>query len=370
MGWVEPHGKGFRGRHRHNGKSYRTETFKTDKEARTALALLIADLTRGTHFDPSAGQTTLAAWADTWMPGRRIKRSTAATDDGRLNALILPRWGRIELGAMQLGHIETSDVEAWVEAISHERAPKTVRNAHGLLYSLMEAAVAAGKIRKNPCAGTRNLPDDDREPMRILTHVEFARLLDAVPDHWKPLIIFLAGTGCRWGEAAGLRAQDVDLDLGMIRIAVDLDEVDGKIVEDTPKTASSRRSMFLHASVLDAVGPLAARRTAEEAVFLTVRGFRIRRSNFWNRVWQPAITKAELTTRPRPHDLRHLYASTLITAGVPLSVVSRLLGHKSIQTTHNLYFHLIPQVDDRVDRALDGLLVPTAVTPGAVAAIR
>ena len=48
----------------------------------------------------------------------------------------------------------------------------------------------------------------------------------------------------------------------------------------------------------------------------------------------------ELTTRPRPHDLRHTNATWLIQAGVPLTVIQRHLGHESIQTTSDRYGHL------------------------------
>jgi integrase len=69
----------------------------------------------------------------------------------------------------------------------------------------------------------------------------------------------------------------------------------------------------------------------------------VRAQNFHTNVWVPALAKAkdkELTTRPRPHDLRHTNATWLIQAGVPLLVIQRHLGHESIQTTVDRYGHL------------------------------
>jgi len=53
-----------------------------------------------------------------------------------------------------------------------------------------------------------------------------------------------------------------------------------------------------------------------------------------------ALEKAGLP-RIRIHDLRHSFASNLVTAGVPLNVVQELLGHKDIHMTM-VYAHLAP----------------------------
>ena len=54
-----------------------------------------------------------------------------------------------------------------------------------------------------------------------------------------------------------------------------------------------------------------------------------------------------------PHSLRHLYASTSLAEGIPITEVSRWLGHKSIEVTHQIYGHLIPSSFDRARAALE-----------------
>ncbi|MET9956774.1 tyrosine-type recombinase/integrase [Streptomyces sp. NPDC006339] len=58
------------------------------------------------------------------------------------------------------------------------------------------------------------------------------------------------------------------------------------------------------------------------------------------------------------HDLRHLAATITITAGVPLTVVSKTLRHSTLSTTANLYSHLTQQAAhqavDTIDRVLSG----------------
>ncbi|WP_211264127.1 tyrosine-type recombinase/integrase [Streptosporangium amethystogenes] len=55
----------------------------------------------------------------------------------------------------------------------------------------------------------------------------------------------------------------------------------------------------------------------------------------------------------RTHDLRHTFASTALAEGVPISEVSRWLGHESITTTVDLYGHLVPEASKRARTALD-----------------
>ncbi|MEV1244365.1 tyrosine-type recombinase/integrase [Nonomuraea sp. NPDC050022] len=70
-------------------------------------------------------------------------------------------------------------------------------------------------------------------------------------------------------------------------------------------------------------------------------------------MWKPAIKAAGLFADTTFHDLRHTFASTALAEGVPISEVSKWLGHESITTTVDLYGHLIPEASARAREALD-----------------
>ena len=55
----------------------------------------------------------------------------------------------------------------------------------------------------------------------------------------------------------------------------------------------------------------------------------------------------------RAHDLRHVFASISLSAGVPVTDVSRWLGHRSIQTTYQMYSHFVPDSWEQAREALD-----------------
>jgi hypothetical protein len=66
----------------------------------------------------------------------------------------------------------------------------------------------------------------------------------------------------------------------------------------------------------------------------------IGRNWFRRSVWNPACAAAELSARPRVHDLRHAHASWLLAGGADLQVVKERLGHASIVTTQK-YLHTL-----------------------------
>lgn len=61
----------------------------------------------------------------------------------------------------------------------------------------------------------------------------------------------------------------------------------------------------------------------------------------------------------RVHDLRHFCASLLLAQGVPLKVVSDLLGHTRISVTADLYTHVLPSLKREAMDLMDSILTGT-----------
>jgi integrase len=102
----------------------------------------------------------------------------------------------------------------------------------------------------------------------------------------------------------------------------------------SPKTKRSRRDVNLDPALLDKLD------YTGEWLFTNTVGGPVRYQGFRRRVWDKAVQRAKLEPAPTPHDLRHTHASWLLNAGVPITTVSRRLGHENIQTTVNIYGHL------------------------------
>jgi len=96
-------------------------------------------------------------------------------------------------------------------------------------------------------------------------------------------------------------------------------------------------------------------------VFRNERGGPLRRANFRQRVWQPALDRSGLAERPTFHDLRHCYATWLVSDGVPVNVQA-VMGHEQASTTLNRYTHVPADSHARVRAALNA---PAACSPPA-----
>lgn len=336
--WIEKNGKTWRIRELVNGsKVDLAKGYTTKTAARHAMTDLAADQLRGDLILPQDGRETLAGWVARWWPARSIgmKPNTFRSEGSRLQRDIVA-----PLGDLALNDITALVVQSWVAGLSKRLAPKSVRNSHGLLYSVMAGAVDERLIRANPCTKTR-LAEVPRKEMRFLTEVEAERLLDAMPASHRDVILTLLGTGLRWGEIAGLKVMRFDPFERRIYVAEAL--ADREMVLALPKSSLSRRMVSVPDDVLDALITRAGSRPAGEWLFQQPLGGPLRYTLF-RRMWTRAIQKADLPGL-RIHDLRHTHAAWLISAGLPLTAVQRRLGHSSITVTSDRYGHLLPAVD-------------------------
>lgn len=337
------------------------------------------------------GVPTLAEWAETYLDqeGGLSRESNAGTRAGYraiLEATILPRLGEIPIDA-----ITEDDVRAWMtwlESQDSKRRPgkkvaqKTVQNHHGLLSQILAAADARGLRKGNPARGIK-ATRQRKERMVVLSQSEFATLLHFVPENWRPLVMWLAGTGMRWGEATALTWGDIDQDSRTALVHIDKAWQKGETaarVLGPPKTDAGERTISVPHELVAKAGPPAR---GDALVFRGAQGGPVWPGGFYSRVWRSAVDAANdedrcaaagltpLGKRPRLHDLRHSHASWMIAAGRPLPYIQARLGHEKITTTVDTYGHLLPDAHqgdvDAVLLALSGVL-PVTEEPRALGA--
>jgi integrase len=174
-------------------------------------------------------------------------------------------------------------------------------------------------------------------------------VVDATPDHWKPLVITLGGTGIRWGELAALTVGDVDTENSVLRITkAEKQDPDnpGKTIIGPPKTSKGRRSISLPVDVLDVLEPLREGRKRNERLFLPPNGGPLRHRTFYRDIWlRKSLADSGIREPfPRLHDLRHSHVAWLIAAGAQLPVIQARLGHSKITQTIDGYGHLLPDL--------------------------
>lgn len=367
--WPEKNGRVWRIRDVVAGRKVTLKSGYPNKtSAKAAMVLLQGEKMRGDQLVTGGGRMLLREWISIWQPAweASLKPSSYQSETARVRNHILPL-----LGEYPLEDIDALVVAGWVAKLlrgdgptghagkRRPLSPKTIRNCHGILHTILDAATTPTYrlIRSNPCAAT-TLPRWQKKEMRFLTDPEIGRLIAAMPEHWRPLVLLLVATGLRWGEATGLRVGDVDLlaKVPVLRVQRALHELSGtgELVFTDPKTKQSRRTVSFTLKVAAALAGLVAGRDRNEQLFLTPTGKTVRTRNF-RRTWQKALKRAGLEGL-RIHDLRHTHAAMLISAGRSLTAIQRRLGHSSIAVTSDLYGHLREEVDEGILAAVEAAL--------------
>ena len=304
---------------------------------------------------PSADGFTVASWCT-----HHVDHLTGVNEATRIRyrRYIVNDIASSKIGPLPLSALTNADVAQWLNSLTG--AAKTAANKHGFLAGTLNAAVRAKHLSANPCDGNRMRRDAPSE-MVFLTHEEFALLHSCVSEHWQPLVEFLVASGARFGEATAIKPGDINLAEGTVDIRRAWRYVVGEGFQlGPPKTKRSVRTIDVAANTLaklDLTGEWVFTNSGRSANGR--HGGPVRGPNLYSNVWRPAMARAKLlglTKQPRVHDLRHTNASWLVQAGVPLPVVQRHLGHESIQTTIDRYWHLDRRssrvVADVIDKAL------------------
>jgi integrase len=282
------------------------------------------------------------------------------------------------LGDMPVDAITKADVGRWVtwqekqltQVTKKPVSMKTVQNYHSILSAAFRAAVEHKLREDNPAWKTRITRGVKREGV-FLSAEEFATILAVTPERYERFLLFLAGTGCRWGEATALTWGSIDYDANPPTVRIERAwkraPRGGKVLKQ-PKSQRSRRTISLSPDVVHALGRPG---DPDELVFPSRTGNAISHASFRSNVWLPLIARARdravcaeagvkpLRKSPNIHDLRHTHASWLIASGVPLPFVQARLGHESITTTVGTYGHLQPdahlQMSDAIGRTMAGV---------------
>jgi integrase len=261
-------------------------------------------------------------------------------------------------GELPLTALTPDDIGRWVQQLETTgNSPKTIHNKHGFLSGALAKAVPT-LIPSNPAAG-RRLPrgSGDDDEMRMLTREEFAALLEATTEYWRPLMEFLVASGARWGEVVALKPSDVDRANGSVKIRRAWKYSSAGYEIGPPKTKRSRRTIRIPAGVLDQLD------YSHEWLFVNRDGGPVRYQGFRRRVWDKAVERAKLDPPPTPHDLRHTCASWMLTGGIPATVVSRHLGHESIKITVDIYGDVDQASAQMAADFMSGVLSAADVSP-------
>lgn len=303
----------------------------------------------GEYVDPKAGQITFREYAEDWRARQLWRESTAAKIESDLRVHLYPA-----IGDMPLTAVRPSDLDVLVKSLASKLAPSTVESVYRLAATVFKSAIRDRLITNSPGVDVK-LPQKSRREIMPLTVDQVTELADLVPDRYRALIVVGAGTGLRLSEALGITVDRVDF----LRRSLTVDRqlvkpVQGEPRFGPPKRAASNRVVPLPSVVADVLalhlqtygeGP-------EGLIFTNAKEKSIYRTSF-SSIFRRAADQIGIAKGDGFHELRHHYASLLISSGCSVTVVQRRLGHATAQETLDTYSHLWPDDDEKTIAAVD-----------------
>ena len=241
-------------------------------------------------------------------------------------------------------------------------AKRSLRHIHALVRQILKFAVDQGEIDTNPALKVA-LPRvrDDPSKIKSWTVDETGRFSDlaktsTAPNSrlWWAFFGFLVCTGLRRGEGAGLRWADVDFESGTITIRQT--RLKAGIATSAPKTTASARTFSVGSHAVRFLRELKAIQESDRALLgqgWTDSGFVLTlpdglppSPDAITRRFRRDCERFGLTYITI-HGLRHTFATQALQAGVPIHLVSQILGHSSIAITLAIYSHVMPGDTER-----------------------
>ncbi|PXW30652.1 UNVERIFIED_CONTAM: integrase-like protein [Williamsia faeni] len=204
---------------------------------------------RGEYVAPHLGQITAGELADDWLQRKASdqKPSTYRTTEVTWFKHVNPKWGNTKVVDIDLDAVERliADMGRMIIDADGEGSKKgsgstVVIRAYGILAAILDSAVKARRLPRNPARGVENLPRKRPKPRTYLTHDQVTLYADEAKDN-RVLVLLLAYCGLRW-VAIALRVKDLDLLPRWLTAVQNAIQIDRKINVGTPSPMSRDRS--------------------------------------------------------------------------------------------------------------------------------
>lgn len=294
------------------------------------------DPTRARQQERSA--PTMNDLCDEYVRRHGSRKRSGFEDQRKIDVVIKPR-----IGALRVKDVSQLDVEALHRGMKDR--PYEGNRVLALLSKMFSLAEKWGWREGNPAQGVEKFAEEKRE--RFLSRDELVRLDSALTAYAEErgdltaqdaadAIRLLLLTGCRSGELLSATWSQFDLEKAM-----------------WTKPSSHTKTKKVHRVTLSApavalLNGLWQRREVPNRYVFPGTGDQHRKS--LKAAWSDIRIRAGIED-VRIHDLRHTSASLVLSAGVPLDIVGRVLGHTQAQTTLR-YAHLSDEAGKAATDAL------------------
>jgi integrase len=303
----------------------------------------------GEYVDPKQAAIKFADAAADWVSKRRAL-STRTTYQGLLDKHINP-----VIGQMTISAVASARGRDIVETLLTETLPAAdlgisrIKAAYQVINGVINDAIRKGKLTKSNLAGIKL---DHIEPRHRNGHSDFvfpshqqlATMAAKMPADYRLAIWLMRGCGLRIGEALGVSVADF-MPGGVLRVRGQLlakNKTYGPLKARKP-------GEYRDVPVPAYVAQIVAQHQAQPDGHLFAPIWHTAFADWFNKARDTAGIDGAFT----PHSLRHVFASVALSNSIPISDVSKWLGHRDINMTYAIYGHLVPSSFDRAKNVLD-----------------
>jgi integrase len=343
--------------------------FATEEDAKSARDQGRVKARRGEYVSRST--LTVADYLAEWVEAHAatVKPKTLAGYRHDIDHYIKPRIGWMRLQALRPAVISNfyRDLAEHGSREGQSLSVWTVSHVHRTLRKALADAVHVEQLlTANPAERSKRPHNRAAEPARVWTAEHLGLFLTIAKSHRLYAFYHLAAyTGARRGELLFLRWEAVDLDAAEVTFGGSTAVVRGQRVEGTTKGGRSRTISIDHDTVTVLRTHHRQQDVERQAAGSAWTDSRLVFTTRWGEPLYPDTVTALMnklisehnksvtpSAKPLPHarlhDLRHLHATTLLLAGVPVHVVAARLGHADPAVTLRVYSHVLREHTRRV----------------------
>lgn len=247
-------------------------------------------------------------------------------------------------GNLPLRRFNTMLIEQYqTERLQKGNKPATANRLIATIKHMFTKAVEWDMVEEQTLKRIRKakLLEENNKRLRFLSKEECQSLVNSCDGHLRPIVITALNTGMRKGEILNLQWDNVDLKHGFILL-------------DRTKNGE-RREIPVNETLKTVLQSLVRRLDTPYLFYEPATG---KPYQDVKRSFSTALRRAKIRNF-RFHDMRHCFASHLVMAGIDLTTVKELLGHKHITMTLR-YAHLAPSHKVNAVNVLDGALNGTS----------
>jgi integrase len=277
----------------------------------------------------------------TWL---HLKNSTRKQYVENFEAYLLPKFG-----SRLLRKLTTVDLQTYFNSLSPDLSPKSIRLIHGTLRAALNQGKAWGMLDRNPAVGVKLPRKKAVKPPVVLGLGDIRRIIEAVKEPTKSLLVLIVFASMRPGEVLALRWKNILSD----RIVVDERVYDDEF--DEVKTSAGDREVPFdrHGVILSAIQKMWAGnkkfRKPDDLVFANRLGKPLDRHNLLHRHLKPAAGTLGLPTTIDFRSFRTMHASLMRRFGARLEVARDNMGHAGNTGSITLDVYSKTWWDERVE---------------------